>query len=251
MSHAKLLAHFQRVDPVMAAIVSAAGRCDLGSRPVTSIFETLARSIASQQLSGIVARRILERLEALHGGQFPTPAQILAADTAALRGVGFSFAKIAALKDLAAKTLDGTLPADAALALLDDESVIQHCVQVRGIGRWTVEMLLMFHLGRSDVLPVADFGVCNGFRLAYGLKGMPRPKALAAFGTRWSPFRSAAAWYLWRAVDLHREARLPPRRGRAPRVAVLPARKPRVVKPKAAAAKTRARAKVAAKKRKS
>ena len=103
---------------------------------------------------------------------------------------------------------------------MDDEEVIERCAAVRGIGRWTAQMLLMFHFGRQDVLPVDDFGVRNGFRLAYGLKGMPRPKALLAYGERWAPYRSAAAWYLWRAVDLHKEGKLPKRRGRAPRIEI-------------------------------
>ena len=182
------------------------------------MFEALARSIASQQISGVVARKMIERLVAAHAGQFPSPAQIAAATPEQLRLSGFSFAKIAALQDLAAHCLDGRLPDDAALAKMGDEEVIERCAAVRGIGRWTAQMLLMFHFGRQDVLPVDDFGVRNGFRLAYGLKGMPRPRALLAFGERWAPYRSAAAWYLWRAVDLHREGKLPKRVGRAPRI---------------------------------
>jgi DNA-3-methyladenine glycosylase II len=239
MSQKKLEQHFASVDPVLHGIVSIAGTFTVKRRGEGSVFETLARSIASQQLSGLVARKIQERLEALFGGRFPSPAEITAADPQALRGVGFSFAKIAALKDLAARTLDGTLPPDAELAALDDEAVIERCVIVRGIGRWTAEMLLMFTLGRPDVLPVDDFGVRNGFRLAYGLKGLPHPRALRDYGERWRPFRSAAAWYLWRAVDLHREERLPKRAGRAPRIAVV------LPKPKSATppkAKTKARA---------
>jgi DNA-3-methyladenine glycosylase II len=221
VSQKKLETRFAAADPVIAAIVSLAGRCALWKPRERSVFETLARSIASQQISGLVADRILGRLQTLHGGRFPTPAEIAAAEPQALRDVGFSFSKVAALQDLAAKTLDGSLPPDAVLAELDDEAVIERCVAVRGVGRWTAEMLLMFTLGRPDVLPVDDFGVRNGFRLAYGLKGMPRPKALLAFGERWRPYRSAAAWYLWRAVDLHREGRLPKRPGRAPRVAIV------------------------------
>ncbi|MEN9704578.1 MAG: DNA-3-methyladenine glycosylase [Pseudomonadota bacterium] len=221
MSQKKLEAHFAAKDPVMAGIVSAVGKYGLARREPRSVFETLARSIANQQISGVVAQRILARLEALHGGRFPTPAELAAHPAQALRDVGFSFSKVAALQDLATKTLDGTLPPDEQISRLDDESVIERCVAVRGIGRWTAEMLLMFSLGRPDVLPVGDFGVCNGFRLAYGLKGMPKPKALLEFGERWRPHRSAAAWYLWRAVDLHREGRLPKRPGRAPRVAIV------------------------------
>jgi DNA-3-methyladenine glycosylase II len=195
------------------------------------VFEALARSIASQQISGLVARKMIERLVAAHDGRFPTPAQIAAATPEQLRLSGFSFAKIAALQDLAAHCLDGRLPGDATLAQMDDEEIIERCAAVRGIGRWTAQMLLMFHFGRQDVLPVDDFGVRNGFRLAYGLKGMPKPKALLAYGERWSPYRSAAAWYLWRAVDLHRQGKLPRRSGRAPRVEIERAKLVKKAKP--------------------
>lgn len=214
-----LLAHFDKVDPVMATLVRAAGPCTLGKPADRTVFESLARAIASQQLSGVVARRILQRLEALFGDRFPTPAQLLSADPTALRGVGFSQAKVIALQDLATRCHMGQLPDDATLAALEDEAVIEHCCAVRGVGRWTAQMLLMFQLRRPDVLPVGDYGVCNGFRLAYGLKAPPQPRALARWGERWKPWRSAAAWYLWRAVDLHRDGQLPPRAGRAPRVA--------------------------------
>jgi DNA-3-methyladenine glycosylase II len=168
----------------------------------------------------VVAQKILGRLVALHDGRFPDPVQLVGATAESLRAVGFSFAKIAALKDLAAHALDGRLPADAALATMEDEAIIERCVAVRGIGRWTVQMLLMFHLGRQDVMPVDDYGVRNGFRLAYGLKGLPRPKALLAYAERWKPFRSAGAWYLWRAVELHQKGLLPKRAGRAPRIEI-------------------------------
>ncbi len=122
-----------------------------------------------------------------------------------MRAVGLSFAKIASIKDLARKTLDGVVPPSEILHTLADDEIIERLTQVRGIGRWTVEMMLMSRLGRPDVLPIDDFGVRNGFRLAYGLRGMPTPRALAEFGARWAPYRSVAAWYLWRAVDLHRD----------------------------------------------
>src|SRR6185369_17807048 len=121
----------------------------------------------------------------------------------------FSGSKTAALKDLATKTLEGVVPDRATLLSLGDTQIIERLTQVRGIGRWTVEMMLMFQLGRPDILPVDDFGVRNGFRLAYGLRKMPHPKALALFGERWSPHRSAAAWYLWRVAELHRAGTLP------------------------------------------
>ena len=126
-----------------------------------------------------------------------------------------------ALKDLAAKTIGGTVPARAELDTLSDQQIIERLTEVRGIGRWTVEMMLMFQLQRPDVLPVDDFGVRNGFRLAYRLRGMPKARALAQFGERWKPYRSLAAWYLWRANDLARR-KLLPRATRPPRIALQP-----------------------------
>jgi DNA-3-methyladenine glycosylase II len=217
---AKLQRHFETIDPVMARIVSIAAPFEPAERSYTSAFEALTRSIASQQISWAVARKMIERLQALHGGRFPTPADLATATPEALRGVGFSFAKIAALKDLAAHALDGRLPHDEMLRQLDDEAIIERCIAVRGIGRWTVQMLLMFHLGRQDVMPADDFGVRKGFQLAYGLKGLPKTKALLAYTQRWQPYRSAGAWYLWRAVELHQQGTLPRRAGRAPRIEI-------------------------------
>jgi DNA-3-methyladenine glycosylase II len=216
---AALLAHFDAVDATMAGLARAVGRCKLEDSPAGSCFQHLASAIASQQISGLVARKILERLVQAHDGAFPTPALLHVATPAQLRAIGFSFAKAAALKDLAAKTLDGTVPEDEAAALLTDDELIERLVKVRGIGRWTAQMLLMFRLRRADVLPSDDFGVRKGFQLAYGLKYLPQPKALLAYGTRWAPHRSAASWYLWRAVELHAAGTLPVRVGRAPRVA--------------------------------
>lgn len=219
---ARLLRHFKAKDPVLARIVALSDQYELADKSRhASAFEVLARSIASQQLSGLVARKIIERLIALHGGQFPTPAQLAGATPESLRAVGFSFAKIAALKDLAAHAMDGRLPSDEELGALDDEAIIERCVAVRGVGRWTVQMLLMFHFGRPDVMPADDFGVRNGFRLAFGLKGLPKTKALLAYSEKWKPYRSAGAWYLWRAVELHQQGKLPRRSGRAPRVEVV------------------------------
>ena len=141
---------------------------------------------------------------------------VLAHSGRQMRAVGLSFAKIASIKDLARKTIDGIVPAHGNPAHAGERGNHRALTQVRGIGRWTVEMLLMSRLGRPDVLPVDDFGVRNGFRLAYGLRGMPTTRALAEFGARWAPYRSVAAWYLWRAVDLHRAGKLPaPPRQRA------------------------------------
>jgi DNA-3-methyladenine glycosylase II len=204
---------------VLHAVVGAAGPMRLRPDDTRSPFESLARAIANQQLSGTVASRILERFVALAGarGAFPRPERVLALEDEALRGVGFSWAKVACLKDLARRSLDGTVPDSRALERLDDGAIIERLTQVRGVGRWTVEMLLIFQLGRPDVLPVDDFGVRNGFRAAYRLRGLPTPRALADFGERWRPHRTAAAWYLWRAVELERDGRLPVA-ARAPRV---------------------------------
>jgi DNA-3-methyladenine glycosylase II len=217
-----ILAHLTRVDPVLGTLIRAAGplRIELRGAGVEP-FETLAHAIAHQQLNGIAANTILRRLvDGCGAGAFPTPQAVLAASTETLRAAGFSFAKIAALRDLAEKTLQAVVPGGEVLAALEDEAIIARLTQVRGIGRWTVEMLLLFHLGRPDVLPVDDFGVRSGFRAAYGLKKLPHPKALALWGERWRPYRSAAAWYLWRALELARAGKLPApaERVRLPRV---------------------------------
>lgn len=165
-------------------------------------FESLARAIAFQQLHEKAAESILKRFIALFPGRrFPRPAELLTAHVDAIRGAGFSGSKVLALRDLAAKTLDGTVPTGRAITLLDDEAIVERLVEVRGIGRWTVEMLLIFQLGRPDVLPVDDFGVRNWFRIAYRRRTMPTPNEVLRYGERWRPYRTAAAWYLWRAAD--------------------------------------------------
>jgi DNA-3-methyladenine glycosylase II len=206
-----ILRHLATADPVLGALIRAVGPLRLTPPGDCEPFRTLAQAIAHQQLNGTAANSILARLVQSCGeaGAFPTPAQILATSVVKLRAAGFSFAKIAALKDLAAKALAAVVPDRAGLDALTDEAIVELLTQVRGIGRWSVEMLLIFNLARPDVLPVDDFGVRNGFRAAYGLRKLPHPKALAAWGERWRPFRSAAAWYLWRAVELERAGTLP------------------------------------------
>jgi DNA-3-methyladenine glycosylase II len=230
-----VLAHLSQADAVLGNLIRAVGPCPLAPAADCQPFETLARAIAHQQLNGTAANTILARLVNSCGrGQFPTPQMVLAAPAETLRAAGFSFAKVAALRDLADKTLAAVVPDAATLVELADEEIIARLTQVRGIGRWTVEMLLLFQLGRPDVLPVDDFGIRSGFCAAYGLSRMPRPKALAAFGERWKPYRSTAAWYLWRALELKRAGALPApvERIRLPRV-----RKTRgVTRAKAAAA---------------
>ncbi len=214
--------HLSKVDPVLGGVIRAAGPYRHAPEAGCEPFQILAQAIAHQQLNGTAANTILARLVASCGrGSFPTPQQVLDAPVAQLRAAGFSFAKVAALKDLAAKALTAVIPDRATLERLDDAAIIERLTQVRGVGRWTVEMLLMFHLGRPDVLPVDDFGVRSGFRAAYGLRTLPHPRALAAWGERWKPHRSAAAWYLWRALELERAGTLPAPAGRVrlPRIA--------------------------------
>ena len=222
-TNAAVAAHLGAVDPVMARLIAAVGPYGLVPKSADAPFRHLARAITYQQLNGIAAGTIFRRLIALFDAgddpeTFPSPARLLAMPDARLRSAGYSAAKIAALKDLAAKALDGTVPDTAALLPLDDEAIIARLTAVRGVGRWTVDMMLMFQLGRPDVRPIDDFGVRNGFRLAYGLRNLPAPRALAAFGARWAPHRSAAAWYLWRACDLHKADRLPEPLRPAPRL---------------------------------
>jgi DNA-3-methyladenine glycosylase II len=201
-------------DPNLANVIRAAGKLTHVTNADHTPFHALARAIAHQQLNGTAAESIFGRFVNLYAleGQAAALLEaelVLATPDDKLRAVGLSFAKIAGIKDLAQKTLEGIVPASEILHTLADAEIIERITQVRGIGRWTVEMMLMSRLGRPDVLPVDDFGVRNGFRLAYGLRGMPTPRALAEYGARWAPYRSVAAWYLWRAVDLHKAGKLP------------------------------------------
>jgi DNA-3-methyladenine glycosylase II len=233
----RITTHLSRADSVLAALIAAAGPYRLAPELDSSLFQALARAVSHQQLHASAANAILKRFISSCGkGEFPTPEEVLAAPKRTMRAAGFSLSKIVALKDLAKKTLEGVVPERATLADITDDDVIERITQVRGIGRWTVEMMLMFQLGRPDVLPTGDFGVRNGFRLAYGLRKMPPPKALLAYGERWRPHRTAAAWYLWRAVDLSRSGKLPPpaERIRLPRTKRRKAktRRPRAAKKK-------------------
>jgi DNA-3-methyladenine glycosylase II len=200
--------HLSRTDPVMRRLIREVGPFTLTPRAKRSPFESLARAIAYQQLHEKAAESILRRFVALFSTRrFPRPAELLAMNEQAIRGAGFSRAKVAALRDLAARTLDGTVPTGAIVRKLDDEVIIERLIAVRGVGRWTVEMLLIFQLGRPDVLPVDDFGVRNGFRMAYGQRSIPMPKEVRRYGERWRPYRTAAAWYLWRVADRVKEAK--------------------------------------------
>ena len=194
--------HLASTHPRMAALIARS--LPYNVKPALSIrpFDALAESIAYQQLSGKAAATIFGRVRALYPRRkYLDPEKTLATPNEAFRAAGLSRNKIAALKDLAAKTIDGTVPSPRAIIRMSDEEIIGRLITVRGIGRWTVEMLLLFDLGRPDVWPVDDYGVRKGFAKTFGRRKLPTPKELMKFGEKWRPYRSVAAWYFWRALD--------------------------------------------------
>ena len=194
--------HLSKVDPVMRKLMREFGPCRLTPDSRRAPFESLVRAVAHQQLHGKAAETILRRFRALFPARrFPRPRDIASVSDKALRGAGFSRAKVAAIRDIAEKSLTGVVPTTRRIARLGDEEIITRLTEVRGVGRWTAEMLLIFQLGRPDVLPADDFGVRNGFRVAYKRRKMPAPRDLLAHGGRWRPHRTTAAWYLWRVAD--------------------------------------------------
>jgi len=191
----------------MAELIGRSRRYNVTPAVLIRPFDALAESIAYQQLSGKAAATIFGRVRALYPKRkWLDPEQLLATPDETLRAAGLSRAKTAALKDLAAKTLDGTVPSGRALILMTDDEIITRLTTVRGIGRWTVEMLLLFDLGRLDVWPVDDYGVRKGFAKTFGRRKLPTPKQLMKFGEKWRPYRSVAAWYFWRALDAPEKA---------------------------------------------
>jgi 3-methyladenine DNA glycosylase/8-oxoguanine DNA glycosylase len=191
--------HLRKSDAKLAAAIDRVGPCALKLDHAETTFAALAQSIAYQQLTGKAAATIFARVGA--ACRPFTPEQMLATDDVALRTAGLSGSKLLALKDLARKSLDGTVPHLDHLHALSDDEIVERLTAVRGIGRWTVEMLLIFRLGRPDVLPVDDYGVRKGFAAVYRKRALPKPKELAKFGERWRPYRSVASWYLWRVLD--------------------------------------------------
>jgi DNA-3-methyladenine glycosylase II len=201
-----------KADKSLGKLIRRVGPCSLQPENLRSPFHALARAIIYQQLSGKAAATIFGRIEEL----FPRrrklhPEDIVEIDDQRLRSAGASRNKVLALKDLAAKTLDGTVPSLARMQRMEDEEILSRLVAVRGIGPWTVEMLLIFRLGRADVFPVSDLGVRKGFMLTYRLEELPSPTEMIERGERWRPYRSIASWYLWRAVDLHLQDKKQPR----------------------------------------
>lgn len=193
--------HFETVDGTLHELIREVGEYRLELRSEMTAFDALLRSIVYQQLSGRAAASILQRVLALYGDNFPGPRQLINADYEQLRACGLSQAKISAVKDLAKRQEAGELPAAADIGRMTDSELIDAFTTVRGIGPWTVQMLLIFNLGRGDVLPINDLGVRRGFKVAFGLNEMPSPEELRQHGECWKPFRSVASWYLWRAAD--------------------------------------------------
>ena len=202
MDHVQAHELLSASDPRLATLIERSRRYDI--TPAVSIrpFDALAESIAYQQLNGKAAATIWGRVSALYPKtKWLDPAKVLATPDEKLRAAGLSRAKTAAIKDLAAKTIDGTVPSGRAILRMSDDEIVARLTQVRGIGRWTVEMLLLFDLGRPDVWPVADYGVQKGFAKTFRKRKVPTPKELMKHGEKWRPYRSIAAWYFWRALD--------------------------------------------------
>jgi 3-methyladenine DNA glycosylase/8-oxoguanine DNA glycosylase len=196
--------HVRASDPTLARVIDAVGPFGLEIQKTSSVFVALSEAIVYQQLSGKAAATIFARVCALfpraRAGLRPEP--LLRASDAKLRGAGLSRAKLLALRDLARRTQSGEIPTLAALRRMEDAAIVERLTQVRGIGRWTAEMFLMFRLGRPDVLPAEDYGIRKGFATVYKKRELPVRKQLEKHGERWKPYRSVASWYLWRALDL-------------------------------------------------
>ena len=209
----KAIAHLKSADPKLGELIDRAGPFSLRIDPSVTPFQALLESILYQQLHGKAAATIHRRVREYFGGD-PSPKPLLETSDEILRGAGVSRNKILALKDLAARTIDGTVPRHSVIAKMPDADIVERLTEVRGIGPWTVEMLLIFRLGRPDVLPVSDYGVRKGYALTFqrvpksrelASKDLPKPDVLFRRGLRWKPYRSVASWYMWRACDLARK----------------------------------------------
>src|SRR6266566_4690242 len=194
--------HLTARDEKLAELITNTLPFQMDADPLQSPYEALLESIAYQSISGKAAATIFGRIKSLSGnGRAPSPEKMLKLRKPALRKAGLSGAKILAMKDLAQKTLEGVVPTLEEAQKLSDDELVKRLVSVRGIGAWTVEMFLIFRLGRPDVLPIHDLGVRKGWAITYGKKHMPNPKELLKFGERWRPYRTVASWYMWRACQ--------------------------------------------------
>jgi len=194
--------HLTRSDKRLAALMASTRRYNLVPQTRVRPFDALAESIAYQQLNGKAAATIWNRVRQIFPKRnFLDPKRVMETPDEKFRAAGLSRSKIVALKDLAAKTIDKTVPTALEMARMTDEEIIERLIQVRGIGRWTAEMLLLFDLGRPDVWPIHDYGVRKGFAKIFGKRKLPTPKEMIRHGEKWRPYRSAVAWYCWRALD--------------------------------------------------
>lgn len=198
--HREAVRHLRRADPKLAQVIAHVGRCRFTHRAEGTHFDALLRSIIYQQLSGKAAATIHARFAGLYGGRSPTPDELLATPDETLRGVGLSRQKLSYLKDLARHVASGDLPLDGIESLRDDE-IIGALVRVKGIGRWTAHMFLMFRLGRPNVLPDLDLGIQKGIQVAYRMRKLPPPARVQKIGAAWAPYATVACWYLWRLLD--------------------------------------------------
>jgi DNA-3-methyladenine glycosylase II len=200
--------HLSKHDPVLRKLIREHGKCSLKPEMRRPPFQSLVMAVAHQQLNGTAANTILTRFKKLFPGRkFPRPEDLAGVTDAQIRACGFSFAKIKSIRDIAEKTLSGVIPTSREIVKLSDDEIVARLTEVRGVGRWTVEMLLIFQLGRHDVLPADDFGVRSGFRIAYKKREMPTVKELLAHGEKWKPHRTTAAWFLWCAADAAKDAK--------------------------------------------
>ena len=192
---ASALKHLLTVDPILGEVITKVGDCGLEADHSRSPFEALVQAVAHQQLNGKAAATILGRFRAIFApSKFPTPQQLYDVPVEALTGAGFSRAKASYIKEIARMTLDGVVPTRRQIRTLTDEEIITRLTQIKGVGRWTVEMLLIFSLGRPDVLPVDDFGIRTGFGIAFRKRRLPSPEQVRRHGERWKPYRSTASW---------------------------------------------------------
>ena len=196
-------AHLSKTDKRLASLIERVGEFEFKLDECDSVYESLLEAIMHQSIAGKAAQAIFARIKALGtDGRCPTPQQLLRVSKPKLRKVGLSRAKVAAVRDLAQKTIDGVVPNIEAAEKMSDQELVDRLISVRGIGAWTVEMFLIFRLGRPDVLPIHDYGVQKGWAITYRRKYIPTPKVLLKFGERWRPYRTVASWYMWRAVHL-------------------------------------------------
>jgi len=206
MSHKRAITYLRKADPKLAAVIDAVGPCTFAPAEHMAHFTAITRSIVFQQLSGKAASTIYGRFAALFDDETPVPHKLIGLSDDQMRSVGLSRQKIGYLRDLAARVHSGEVPIDR-LSELSDDDVIAALTSIKGIGRWTAQMFLMFRLGRPDVLPDLDLGIQKGIQRAYRMRKLPTPKRVLEVGAKWAPHRTIASWYLWRSLDATAENR--------------------------------------------